>query len=151
MKKEEGKEEPITYDDFEPYCEWKHEANSCYKEADVLEIHLQRHGFKKEELKLENQRDGFVHISGEHPMRKNMIKRFKKKIDVSNYETKEIETTFEDGIIRLKLPNKSGIISFIRGGVFLRSDYQALKKIAFFLLLLPLAFSMYKCFECTHY
>ncbi|XWS64873.1 hypothetical protein CRYUN_Cryun05aG0041500 [Craigia yunnanensis] len=154
---DEKSNKPSSYDDFEPYCEWKHEAFN-FKEDDVLEIKLQ--GFKKEELKYELGKDGFLYISGEHPVGKRLIKRFKKKIDVSKYETKEIDATFEAGIIRLRLPGKSCVISFRNIGrdneiVGILRLGNIFKKATYFVmaiaLLILLAFSIYKYCECTNF
>ena len=113
-------------------------------------------GFKKEELKDELGKDGFLYISGEHPVGKSKIKRFKKKIDVSKYEIKEIEAKFEAGIIRLRLPRKSFAISFLNIGkdneiVGILRLGNMFKKATYFVmaiaLLFLLAFSIYKYCE----
>ena len=117
-------------------------------------------GFKKEELKDELGKDGFLYISGEHPVGKSKIKRFKKKIDVSKYEIKEIEAKFEAGIIRLRLPRKSFAISFLNIGkdneiVGILRLGNMFKKATYFVmaiaLLFLLAFSIYKYCECTNF
>ncbi|XVF30766.1 hypothetical protein REPUB_Repub16aG0087000 [Reevesia pubescens] len=157
MKNEESNKP--CYEDFEPYCKWKKESEtSIIKQPDTLEIQL--HGFKKEELKYEIGKDGFLYISGEHPVGKNLIKRFKKKFDVSEYDIKEIEATFEGGNILLRLPRKSSAISFPnigneKVGILLLGKKGFKKTMTSFVmaiaLLLILAFYMYKYSECTNF
>ncbi|XVF42579.1 hypothetical protein PTKIN_Ptkin01aG0375200 [Pterospermum kingtungense] len=101
--KNEQSSEALSYDDFEPYCKWKHETS-----ASVLEIYLA--GFKQEELKCE-KKCGFLYISGEHRTGKSLTKRFTKKIDISNYVIKEIEAKFEGGQLKVKLPRKGSAFS----------------------------------------
>ncbi|OMO62643.1 hypothetical protein COLO4_32968 [Corchorus olitorius] len=157
MKKEESTEPCI--DDFEPYCKWrKEQESSVFKEIDIVEIQL--HGFKKEELKLEIGNDGFLCISGEHPIGRN-VKRFNKRIDVSKYDNENVEAEFENGILRITLPKKSYAINFSFGnnkeivGISL-SRPHILKNITncvvgFALLFLLVAFVVYKYCDCTEF
>ncbi|MBA0561220.1 hypothetical protein Golob_018069 [Gossypium lobatum] len=155
--KNEGRSESL-YDDFEPYCEWKMQNGpSILDEVDILEIHLP--GFKKEDVKSEMRKDGMLYISGEHPMGKNQIKRFNKKIDVSKYEIKGIEAQFEGGKLQLRLPCTYPPITFLPIGKYpnyraliLRLSHKFVKgttssAMALALLLL-LGVFMYKYLEC---
>ncbi|KAK5785795.1 inactive protein RESTRICTED TEV MOVEMENT 2-like [Gossypium arboreum] len=155
--KNEGRSEPL-YDDFEPYCEWKKQSGaSILDEVDILEIQLQ--GFKKEDVKCEMRKDGILYISGEHPMGKNQIKRFNKKIDVSKYEIKGIEAQFEGGKLQLRLPCKYPPITFLAIGkdpnykaLILRLSHKFVKgttsSAMALVLLLLLGVFMYKYLEC---
>ncbi|TYJ11159.1 hypothetical protein E1A91_A11G256100v1 [Gossypium mustelinum] len=155
--KNEGRSEPL-YDDFEPYCEWKKQSGaSILDEVDILEIQLQ--GFKKEDVKSEMRKDGILYISGEHPMGKNQIKRFNKKIDVYKYEIKGIEAQFEGGKLQLRLPCKYPPITFLAIGkdpnykaLILRLSHKFVKgttsSAMALVLLLLLGVFMYKYLEC---
>ncbi|XP_022743812.1 uncharacterized protein LOC111294666 [Durio zibethinus] len=150
----EASNEPLSYEDFEPYCKWKHET-SFLKETYVLEIQLQ--GFKQEEVKIEIGRDGFLYITGEHPMGQSLKKRFKKKIDGSKYDIEKIDAKFEGSNVHLTLPIKRSAISFrnIGGGngivgMFHLGSNAFLNTIAV-VLLLVLSFYMYKYSECTNF
>ncbi|KAK8589811.1 hypothetical protein V6N13_088626 [Hibiscus sabdariffa] len=136
----EGSTEPC-YDDFEPYCQWRKEIRApIIQEADIVEIQLQ--GFKEKELKSELGWDGFLYISGEHPMGNNKIKRFNKKIDVSNYEFKGTELKFDRGKLVLRFPCKSSATI----PKFLRSLRSAMA------LALPIILGVfvYKYSQCTN-
>ncbi|KAK8712998.1 hypothetical protein V6N13_148226 [Hibiscus sabdariffa] len=116
----EGSTEPSCYDDFEPYCQWSKEIRApIIQQADIVEIQLQ--GFKEKEVKSELGWDGFLYISGEHPMGNNKIKRFNKKIDVSNYEFQGIELKFDAGKLVLRFPCKSSatLPKFLRSAMAL--------------------------------
>ncbi|GMI65054.1 hypothetical protein HRI_000174700 [Hibiscus trionum] len=152
MKNEESSEP--CYDDFEPYCLWRKELRApITQEADIVEILLQ--GFKEEELKSELSRDGFLHISGEHPMGKNKIKRFNKKIDVSKYEIKGIEPKFEGGKLVVRLPCKTSAISFLNNGkgntLGILNLHKFLRSAMVLALLMLLGFYVYKYSQCSNF
>ncbi|XP_021283115.1 uncharacterized protein LOC110415739 [Herrania umbratica] len=153
--KNEGSVEP-SYAEFEPYCTWKKERKICISKAtDILEIKLS--GFKKEEVKVELEKD-VLHISGERPVGRSP-QRFLKKIDVSKYDTEDLGAEFEGGILRIRLPMKCSAIRFRVGGdnetLGILLSWPQIKTtisaVAAALLLLLLAFYMYKYSECTNF
>ncbi|KAK8504606.1 hypothetical protein V6N13_063978 [Hibiscus sabdariffa] len=115
---------------------------------------LLKSNYKAEKLKNETRRDGFLYISGEHPMEKNKIRRFNKKIDVSKYEIKGIEAKFEGGKLHLRLPCKisaivrANTVGIIRLHKFLRS---AMALVLALIMVLGFNFYTYKYSQCTNF
>ncbi|WRX23566.1 hypothetical protein QQP08_016053 [Theobroma cacao] len=133
--KNEGSVEP-SYDEFEPYCKWKKEKKNCISKAtDIVEIQL-----------------------CERPVGRS-LQRFLKKIDVSKYDTEDLGAEFEGGILRIRLPMKCSAICFRLGGdnetLGILFSWPQIKTtiwaVAAALLLLLLAFYMYKYSECTNF
>ncbi|KAK7314748.1 hypothetical protein VNO77_33276 [Canavalia gladiata] len=91
------------YEDFEPYCKW------LKKERQVtLEINLK--GFKKEQLKVQMNNEGFLTIYGERLVdaSSNKWSRFHKEIRISKgCNVNAIRAKFSPGFLFISMPKEA--------------------------------------------
>ncbi|KAK6942479.1 Alpha crystallin/Hsp20 domain [Dillenia turbinata] len=86
--------------DFEPYCQWKREA-----ECETLVIHLPE--FRKENLKVVLKSSGLMRISGEREVAERKWSRFQKEIKVpKDCKEDEIQAKFMGGYLYITMPKK---------------------------------------------
>ncbi|XP_074310102.1 uncharacterized protein LOC141645811 [Silene latifolia] len=90
-----------VYEDFKPMSEWKHE-----KGVDSLLYHLP--GFVKEQIRIIAESKGILRVHGERLVEGNKWSRFQEEVVVpEGCNLSEIRAKFEDGTLRIIMPNKN--------------------------------------------
>ncbi|XP_015900296.3 inactive protein RESTRICTED TEV MOVEMENT 2 [Ziziphus jujuba] len=94
-----------SYEDFEPFCQWKRD-----NERDILEVHLE--GFKKEQLRVQFNNSGILTITGEKPIDETKCSRFKKEINIAkDSDSNKIRAKLSRGVLLITIPKITSMSS----------------------------------------
>ncbi|KAG5556265.1 hypothetical protein RHGRI_006765 [Rhododendron griersonianum] len=94
----------LTYDDFEPFCNWRREEGK-----ETLVIHVAE--FKRDQMKVHLSNRGTLRITGERPIDGTKWSRFAKEIKVpKDCNPNEIIAKFTNaGLLHIIMPKKTSI------------------------------------------
>ncbi|KAA8517201.1 hypothetical protein F0562_017547 [Nyssa sinensis] len=94
----------LSYDDFEPSCNWKEEEGQK-----SLVVHLPE--FKKEELKVYITNCGTIKIFGEHPVSETRSRFYKELRVPCDSNGNKIQAKFTDGHLYIVMPKNSTYVN----------------------------------------
>ncbi|KAK3043191.1 hypothetical protein RJ639_001624 [Escallonia herrerae] len=93
-----------SYDDFEPFCNWRHE-----EARETLVVHLPE--FKKEQLKVNISNTGILRITGERNVDATKRSRFYKELKTpKDCISNDIHAKFVNGLLYIVMPKKPAFV-----------------------------------------